>query len=408
MKPAFINIIMRLLKQFALLILLIPLSIHADDLDDGQAAYLAKEYEKALNLLKPLAEGGNSEAQVTVGIMYDYGHGVTANPEEAFKWYKMAAEQGIPVVQHDLGVKYFQGIGTEQNYKEAAKWWEMSSNAGLADSQFNLGLLYYRGLGLEQNFDKARPLFEKAANQGHGHAQYSLAVMHAFGQGVDKDYKKALDWFRKSANQDIAQAQFNLGVFYENGYGVTANIDTAREWYQKASDQNLSEAQEKLKELLLAEQKSNQPVATETVAVAEPASIEPKQYLESNESSSLKLDTGMEKDTSPEHPVSFPGDIKREDWVMAQQTNIYTVQISSSTSEKGIIKFLKDNNLQSNSAYIKVFVKGETRYSALYGSFSTYTEAEQAINSLPEHIQASEPWVRNFGKLQRLLEQSQG
>lgn len=402
--------------SIAIMVLLLPKFAFADALEEGKAAYLEKNYAKAMEILKPLAEEGNSEAQVTVGIMYDYGHGVEANPEEAFKWYKLAAEQGIPVVQHDLGVKYFQGIGVEQDYAEATKWWEMSSNAGLADSQFNLGLMYYRGLGHKQDFAKAKGLFEKAAEQGHGHAQYSLAVMHAFGQGIESDYKTALKWFNKSAEQNIAQAQYNLGVFYENGYGVDTDLELARSWYEKAALQNLPEAQKKLDKLAAAKKQpdpvytpeetdvavetASYPVAEETTPAAAP---KPKRIPVSP-----KPETTVATPTPAPSPQPAPtsyasGDIKTTDWVMQQDPNAYTIQIGSGSTEDGIIRFLKQGNFSQVTAYVKVFVKEAYRYSALYGSFASYAEAQNAIAGLPQDIQATKPWVRKFKTVQALV-----
>ena len=365
--------------------------VNTSEFDRGKAAYLEKDYKTAYEILYPLAEEGNSQAQVTIGIMYDYGQGVDANATEAFKWYKLAAEQGIPIVQHDLGVKYFQGIGTKQDYLQAAKWWELSSNAGLPDSQFNLGLMHYRGIGLQQDFDQARTLFNNAASQGHGHAQYSLAVMYAFGQGIEKDYDIALDWFLKAADQNIAQAQYNLGVLYENGYGVDKNLETARNWYQLAADQNLAEAREKLANL------NSTDVAIEV--------IESPEITEAIDS------TAVQETVEPiRHPdmAKAPGIAAGEDWVNRQSADTYTIQIGSGIDEKDIINFLRENRLQDAGTYIKVLVKGTTRYSALYGSFESFAEAKAAISSLPNHIQATKPWVRNFGVLQKLLLKSEG
>ena len=363
-----------------LLCALYTLPAWSQSFEDGRTAYQDKEYKKALAILKPLAEEGDSQAQVTVGIMYDYGQGVDKDPEEAMKWYIKAAEQGIPVVQHDVGVKYFQGMGVKQDYEKAAYWWEQSANAGLADSQFNLGLMYYRGLGLNKDYQKAADLFRKAAEQNHSHAQYSLAVMNAFGQGMEKNYAEALKWFRKSADQGVAQAQFNLGVFYENGYGLEENMDIAREWYKRAADQGLEEATEKLAQLEGGN--AGQVTHPELDEAAGQITLEP----------------------SP--AISNSGDIKREDWVIKQDPGTFTLQLSSLLSENDVRKFIFNNHLESESAYIKVIVKGTTRYTAIYGVYKTYEEAQRKIRQLPENLQKNKPWVRNFGQLQKLLNES--
>jgi len=368
-----------------LLALLQPATIWAVSYEDGKKAYLDKDYALALEILKPLAENGDSQSQVTLGIMYDFGHGVAKDPTKAIEWYIKAAEQGIPVVQHDVGVKYFQGQGVEQDYLKAAYWWEQSANAGLADSQFNLGLLYYRGIGLEVDYQKASNLFISAAEQDHPHAQYSLAVMYAFGQYLDKNYEHALKWFRKSAAHEVAQAQFNLGVFYENGYGLDVNIATAKKWYALAANGGLAEAKSKLVELEQTDKKS-------------------VQHPDVSDLASGKL---LQETTPAQTMANASGDnnIRREDWVMQQSSGTYTLQLSSLLKEKDIIHFIQKNHLVDNAAYIEVVIKGKTRYNALYGSYPTYEQAKKAITSLPGSLGKNKPWIRNFGILQDLINQ---
>ena len=367
------------------LLFLFSTSIYAATYEEGKQAYLSQDYELALKILKPLAEEGNSQAQITLGLMYDYGHGVEKSPAESIKWYLMAAEQGVPLVQHDIGVKYFQGQGVEQNYIEAAKWWEMSANAGIADSQFNLGLMYYRGIGIPKDYVKAAKLFDAAAEQGHGNAQYSLAVMYAFGQSKEKNYATALKWFNKAAEQNVAQAQFNLGVFYENGYGVQKDLNRAKEWYQLAADQGLQEALEKLRTL---------PAKIKTtVAKNETATAVPEKKI-TNPAESETINSSLPETTN---------NLNLSDWLRQQPADNYTIQLGSVVSENDIIKYINASKLDSKAGYIEVIVNGITRYTAIYGLYDTYQNAELAISELPVAIQQSKPWIRNTGILQGLL-----
>ncbi len=380
-------LVIRLSKLFFCLLLLFSSSIYATSYEEGKQAYLSQDYERALEILKPLAEEGNSQAQITLGLMYDYGHGVEKNSSESIKWYRMAAEQGVPLVQHDIGVKYFQGQGVEQNYAEAAKWWEMSANAGIADSQFNLGLMYYRGIGIPKDYVKAAELFDAASLQGHGNAQYSLAVMYAFGQSKEKNYATALKWFNKAAEQNVAQAQFNLGVFHENGYGVSKDIDKAREWYQIAADQGLQEAVEKLRAL----------PAHKTAAATK---TEPSVSMIEN----TTTDTTEFASTKISPPNTSANELDLSDWLRQQAPDNYTLQLASVISKKDIINYIKSSKFDSNAGYIEVIVNDITRYTAVYGLYTTYQDAELAVSELPLAIQQStKPWVRNTGILQGLL-----
>lgn len=66
-----------------------------DPLTDGIAAYDAKEYEKAYQLLYPLgAYSRDPDAQFYLGMIYFYGEGVEANVEAAMAWWKKAMRGG--------------------------------------------------------------------------------------------------------------------------------------------------------------------------------------------------------------------------------------------------------------------------------------------------------------------------
>ncbi len=356
----------------------------AANYEEGMQAYLNKDYALALEILQPLAENGDSQAQATLGVMYDLGHGVSKDPAQAIKWYIKAAEQGDSAVQYSVGVKYFQGQGVEQDYLKAAYWWEQSANAGSADSQFNLGLLYYSGTGLEIDYQKASALFMAAAEQEHPRAQYSLAVMHAFGQGIDKDYKQALKWFKKSASHNVTQAQFNLGVFYENGYGLDADVATAKKWYALAASAGLAEAKSRLVELEQTEK------TIQHSDIPKLASNQPVQKKTSIQKTTMALNDN---------------NIKREGWVKQQDARTYTLQLLSLLKEKDIVDFIQKHQLAKNTAYIEVVIKGTTRYNALYGSYATYEQAKKAVISLPKSLGKNKPWIRNFGILQNLINQ---
>ena len=364
----------------------------AQTYEEGREAYINGDYQRAFQILSPLAEGGNSEAQKMMGIMYDYGHGVKADPKKALAWYILSAKQGDPAVQYQVGAKYFRGNDVKQDYQEAAKWWELAANGGQVDAQFNLGLMYFRGLTVSRDNAKAAKLFQAAAEQGHSHAQYSLAVMYAFGQGVEKNYSTALHWFEQSAKQGVAQAQFNLGVFYENGYGVEKNALMARDWYERAAAQGLEEAKKKLAGL-----DTSLPDTKEETATVVPTTEQPAEETEQ---------------TIPELASQYssseitPNGIKREDWVLRQPSNFYTLQVGSVTDEKKLINFIHSNGIETNTAYIEVVIAGVTRYNALYGTYSSYSDATQAIENLPDSIKRAKPWIRNFGILHKMIQKN--
>lgn len=117
-------------------------------------------------LIKKIAEQGNSTAQLCLGYMYRDGEGVEQDYEEAVKWYRKSAEQGNAIGQVGLGDLYENGHGVEQNPEEAFKWFRKSAEQGNSAGQCRLGLMYKRGDGVEQDYEKAVKLFRKSAEQG--------------------------------------------------------------------------------------------------------------------------------------------------------------------------------------------------------------------------------------------------
>ena len=92
---------------FTMLILLALNSLaSADTSDEAGMFYKNGNYSQALNLLRPLAEQGNVNAQLTLGVMYENGQGVTQNYHESLKWYRLVAEQGNVDAQLHLGLMY--------------------------------------------------------------------------------------------------------------------------------------------------------------------------------------------------------------------------------------------------------------------------------------------------------------
>jgi TPR repeat protein len=365
----------------------------AQDYDAGREAYVSGNYKRALEIIRPLAEDGHSEAQKLLGLMYDYGHGVPADPERALEWYVRSAEQGDPAVQYQVGAKYFRGDGTALNLREAARWWELAANGGQVDAQFNLGLMYFRGMAVPADDARAAELFRQAAVQEHAYAQYSLAVMYAFGRGLERNYEAALEWFRRSAAQGVSQAQFNLGVFHENGYGVERNLAAAREWYERAAAQGLPEAHEKLAALDEVEFAAGSIVHPEEPrAAVAPAAATPTKAAAAAHAPVVK--SGVARDTGA----------RREHWVLDQSPNSYTLQVGSVTREADIRRFLRDAGIEDSAAYIEVDIEGTTRYNALYGVYDSYAAAEAAAADLPPGLRGVKPWIRNFGVLHKLLQ----
>ncbi len=217
----------------------------AGDLEDGLAAGQAKDYEKALQLLRPLAEKGEARAQSALGIAYFNGLGVSINSETGVMWARRAADQGDADGQNSIGYSYRAGRGgLPKDYDQALKWLRLAAAQGNAAGQVNLGDMYLQGLGVSRNYDEAVILYRLAAAQGMAGAQGQLGYMYRNGFGVTRDYDEALRLFRLSAAPGYRHGQFHVGYMYFNGFGVTRDYDEALKWFRLAAAQSQADAQD--------------------------------------------------------------------------------------------------------------------------------------------------------------------
>jgi len=98
--------------------------------DDGKAAYDRGDYAKAYKEFKPLAEQGDIVAQFYLGVMYDFGRGVSQDYIQAMKWYRKAAEQGDDEAQFELGWAYADGNSVPQDFIQAYLWFYLAGAHG--------------------------------------------------------------------------------------------------------------------------------------------------------------------------------------------------------------------------------------------------------------------------------------
>ena len=77
---------------FTLLLLFWPALVHAD-FQTGMDAYDRHDYATALKEWRPLAEQGDADTQINLGINYSKGQGVPQDNVQAQMWWNLAAAQ---------------------------------------------------------------------------------------------------------------------------------------------------------------------------------------------------------------------------------------------------------------------------------------------------------------------------
>ncbi|MDP1869838.1 MAG: hypothetical protein Q8L13_26300, partial [Bradyrhizobium sp.] len=150
---------------------------------------------------------------------------------------RAAALKGDATAAYEIGVRFAEGKGVTANYDEAAKWYDRAAQAGVVPAIFRLGTLYEKGLSVKKDIDIARRYYMQAAERGSAKAMHNLAVLDADGGGKGANYKNASQWFRKAADRGVADSQFNLGILYARGIGVDQNLAESFKWFSLAAAQ---------------------------------------------------------------------------------------------------------------------------------------------------------------------------
>lgn len=158
---------------------------------DAAAAYSKGDFAKAREIWEKMANDGDGQAMNNLGVLYDLGKGVEADPGRAANWFAKAANAGNPSGMSNYGRMLEQGRGIAANVSEAARWFDQAARQGQPEAQYNLGYLYEHGYGVPRNDKAAAAWYSRAASQQQKEALARLGHFYRIGKGVDEDREKA-------------------------------------------------------------------------------------------------------------------------------------------------------------------------------------------------------------------------
>ena len=168
---------MKFLIFTILFCLVFPVYSMAGPIDDAAAAVDEKDWDKAYELLTPLAAENNLLAKVLLGTMYINGQGVESDADKGLAMIMDAAKQGNQMAR-GLAAVYTM---------ELAK-------AGDVKAMYNIGYMCLSGWTGEENVDNNQCIdwLITAAENGHERSAKVLSSIFSKGKfGMAKDEEKA-------------------------------------------------------------------------------------------------------------------------------------------------------------------------------------------------------------------------
>lgn len=128
-----------------------------------------EQYDQAFQYFNMGAERDDADCLLGLGLLYDWGQGVTEDKAKAEKWYKKAGEKGSAAGAQNYASRLYQN----GNYGEAFQW-------------------VIKALKLNPDFARAQCL---------------LGKMYCLGEGVNQDIKTGEDWLRQAADNGSEEAE---------------------------------------------------------------------------------------------------------------------------------------------------------------------------------------------------------
>lgn len=155
-----------------------------------------------LGQLQSAAERGDAEAQYELAEALRNGKGITKNEKLALVWYRFAADQGHLDAQIQMGLAYQYGDeGVQKSIPQAMNWYLRAAEKGHTGAQYALAELH----SLNKEYAAAYSWFMASSKERGSLAPMALTAlgeMHEKGLGIPQDYEKALDFYESAAGYD--------------------------------------------------------------------------------------------------------------------------------------------------------------------------------------------------------------
>jgi len=203
--------------------------LFANEIDRALKLAQQGKFEDAIDIIMPLANNDNSEAQYWLARFY--GPRGINNKEENVKWLFKAVENGSADAQYWLANTFLE-LNNLEEYKELLY---RAANNNHPQAQYDIAWSMSEGW-LDASIETLVEIiywYEKSGHNGNANAYTNLSVMY------DKENRNVLSEMKKVANDGNAMAQYNMGWIYARGLlideGLMQDMDIAKVWFEKSA-----------------------------------------------------------------------------------------------------------------------------------------------------------------------------
>ncbi len=103
--------------------------------------------------------------------------------------------------------------------------------------------------------------------------------------------------------------------------------------------------------------------------------------------------------------VSTGGELESSSWILVQDRDLFTVQMSASRDRASVVSFLNQHAsaLSAPNSIYSFARDGSTWYALLHGLYSSIDEARASVETMPAATLINQPWIRSVARVQDVL-----
>ena len=156
------------------------------------------------------------------------------------------------------------------------------------------------------------------------------------------------------------------------------------------------------------------PDNVETTADAEESTAA---AISSNEDSDAELPAAQEEPAAEATTETNAASVENGDkvdglespnWVLLQDAELFTIQMSASTDAQDVQRFLRRASLQGPNSIYTFEREGTTWHALVHGLFQSVPDARAAIEKMSPAAVRNQPWIRKVGSIQSSLKRGGG
>ena len=230
------------MKIYIILLLILSLVI-ADEIDSALRLAQQGRFEDAIDIIMPLANNNNSEAQYWLAKFY--GPSGINNKELTMEWLLKAVENGSADAQYWLANTFLE-LDILERYKELL--YEAANN-NHSQAQYDIAWNMSKGW-LNAPIETLVEIiywYEKSGYNGNTNAYANLGLLYDDESAEIENRRKILNEMEIAANNGNAMAQYNMGWIYARGLlknngELMQDLDIAKSWFQKSAKSGFKDA----------------------------------------------------------------------------------------------------------------------------------------------------------------------